>query len=57
MAHTACPVCLASTVNGRSMKKEENVLDEVALVVGTLQTLSNLIFNFDIYDCVFVERK
>ncbi len=47
MAHTACLVCFISTVNGRS-KKGENALEDVALVVGTQQNLSNLYF-LDIY--------
>jgi hypothetical protein len=40
MAHTACLVCLVSTVSGRSKK----ALEEVPLEVGTKQNLSNLFF-------------
>jgi len=35
MAHTACPVCLISTVSGRSKKEAENALKALALVAGT----------------------
>ncbi len=51
MACTTCLVCFISTVNGRSKKKEKekaNALEDVALVVGTQQNLSNL-YSFDIY--------
>ena len=49
MAHTACLVCLISTVIGRCKKEEaENALEDVALVAGTQQNLSNL-YSFDIY--------
>ena len=48
MAHTACLVCFISTVNGRS-KKGENAMEDVALVAGTQENLSNL-YSFDIYD-------
>jgi hypothetical protein len=41
MARTACIVCLISTISGRN-KKAKNALVDVALVVGTLQNLSNL---------------
>jgi hypothetical protein len=47
MACTACLVCFISTVNGRS-KKNENVLEDVALVADTQQNLSNL-YSLDIY--------
>ncbi len=47
MARTACLVCFFSTVNSRS-KKGENALEDVALVVGTQQNLSNL-YSLDIY--------
>ncbi len=47
MACTACLVCFISTVNGRS-KKRENALEDVALVAGTKQNLSNLYY-LDIY--------
>jgi hypothetical protein len=40
MAFTACLVCFISTVNGCS-KKRENALEDVALVAGTQQNLSN----------------
>jgi hypothetical protein len=46
MAHTACLFCFISTVNCRSIKKE-NALKDVALVVGTQQNLSNL-YSLDI---------
>ncbi len=52
MARTACLVCFISTVNGRSKKKEKekaNALEDVALVAGTQQNLSNLYF-LDIYE-------
>jgi hypothetical protein len=50
MSHTTCLVCFISTFNGRSKKKEkkENALDDVALVAGTQQNLSNL-YSLDIY--------
>ena len=47
MAHTACLVCFISTVNGRS-KKGENAMEDVALVAGTQQNLSNL-YSLNIY--------
>jgi hypothetical protein len=47
MACTACLVCFISTVNGCS-KKRENALEDVALVAGTQQNLSNL-YSLDIY--------
>jgi hypothetical protein len=47
MARTACLVCFISTVNGCS-KKRENALEDVALVAGTQQNLSNL-YSLDIY--------
>jgi hypothetical protein len=40
MAHTDCFVCLASNVSGSC----KNPLEEQALVVGTKQNLSNLLF-------------
>jgi hypothetical protein len=43
MACTACFVCFISTVNGCS-KKVENAMEDVALVAGTRQNLSNLLF-------------
>ncbi len=46
MAHTACLVCLFSTVGGRC-KQTENALEDVALVAGTQQNLSN---SLDIYE-------
>ncbi len=46
MVHTACLVCFISTVNGRS-KKRENALEDVALVPGAQQNLSNL-YSIDI---------
>ncbi len=48
MVYTACIVCFISTVNGCS-KKGENVLEDVVLVVGTQQNLSNL-YSLDIYE-------
>jgi hypothetical protein len=42
MAHTACLVCFISTVNGHSKKKKENASEDVALVMGTQQNLSNI---------------
>jgi hypothetical protein len=47
MAHTACLVCFSSNVNGCSEKKE-NALEDVVLVSGTQQNLSNLNY-LDIY--------
>jgi hypothetical protein len=46
MAHTACLVCLVGTVCGC-----KNLFEEQALVVGTKQNLSNLLF-LDIYGLV-----
>ncbi len=46
MASTACLVCLVSTVSGWC----KNPFKEQALVVGTKQNLSNLLF-LDIYGC------
>jgi hypothetical protein len=43
MAHTAFLDCFISTVNGRS-KKAEKASEDVALVAGTQQNLSNLLF-------------
>jgi len=34
MAHTACLVCLISTVSDRCKKEDENAMEDVALVVG-----------------------
>jgi hypothetical protein len=45
MAHTACLVCLISTVIGRS----KNPLEDQVLVAGTKQILSILLF-LDICD-------
>jgi hypothetical protein len=47
MAHATCLVCFIGTVNGRS-KIKENALEDVALVAGTQQNLSNL-YSLDIY--------
>ncbi len=47
MAHTACLVCFISTISGRC-KKAENVFEDVVLVEGTQQNLSNL-HSLDIY--------
>ncbi len=47
MARTACLVCLISTGSGRC-KKVENALEDVALLAGTQQYLSNL-YSLDIY--------
>jgi hypothetical protein len=47
MAHTACLVCLIITVSGHC-KKVENAFEDVTLVAGTLQNLSNL-YSLDIY--------
>jgi hypothetical protein len=49
MACTACLVCFISTVNGYNKKRKENVLEDVALVAGTQQNLSNL-YSLDVYD-------
>jgi len=38
MARTACLVCFISTVNGRNKKKQENALEDVALVASTQQS-------------------
>jgi hypothetical protein len=46
MACTVSLVCFISTVNGCSEKKE-NALEDVALVAGTQQNLSNL-YSLDI---------
>ncbi len=48
MVHTACLVCFISAVNGRS-KKRENALEDVAIVAGTQQNLSNL-YSLDVYE-------
>jgi hypothetical protein len=48
MAHTACLVCSISTLNGCS-KKGENALEDVALVAGSQQNLSNQ-YSLDIYE-------
>jgi hypothetical protein len=40
--HTACLVCFFNTVNGRS-EKRENALEDVALVAGTQQNVSNIL--------------
>ncbi len=53
MSCTACLVCFISTVNGRSQKKE-NALEDVALVGGTQQNLSNL-YSLDIYEWTFMK--
>ncbi len=50
MALTAFLVCLISTVSGR-YKKGENALEDVALIGGTKQNLSNL-YSLDIYGTV-----
>jgi hypothetical protein len=47
MTRTACLVCLISAVSGRC-KKAENALEDVALVAGTQQNLSNL-YSLDMY--------
>jgi hypothetical protein len=47
MVCTVCLVCFISTVNGWSQKRE-NALEDVALVAGTQQNLSNL-YSLDIY--------
>jgi hypothetical protein len=47
MARTACLVSFISTVNGHN-KKGGNGLEDVTLVVGTQQNLSNL-YSLDIY--------
>ncbi len=47
MVSTTCLVCFISTVNGRS-KKQENACEDVALVAGTQQNLSNL-YSLDVY--------
>jgi hypothetical protein len=48
MACTACLVYLISTVSGRCKKELENALEDVTLVAGTQQNLSNL-YSSDIY--------
>jgi hypothetical protein len=52
MACTACLVCFIGIVKGRSKKrkkiKRENALEDVGLVEGTQQNLSNL-HSLDIY--------
>ncbi len=48
MPRTACLVCLISNVSGRC-KKVENALEDVVLVAGTQQNLSNL-YSLNIYD-------
>ncbi len=57
MAHTACLVCLISTVSGR-IKKRNKKANNSALVAGTQQTLSNLFlqiteFNLYIFNSLF----
>jgi hypothetical protein len=47
MACTACLVCLISTASG-CYKKAKMPLEDVALVAGTLQNLSNM-YSLDIY--------
>ena len=50
-AHTACLLCFISTGNGcnkNKIKEAKNALENVALVAGTLQNLSNL-YSLDIY--------
>jgi hypothetical protein len=54
MARTACHVCFFSTVNGRS-KKKENALEDVALLAGTQQNLSNL-YSLDIFVMVHLDQ-
>jgi hypothetical protein len=56
MACTACLVCFISTDNGRNKNKRKeakNALEDVALVAGTLQNLSNL-YSLDIYGCATI---
>jgi hypothetical protein len=52
---TACLVCFISTVNGRSKKRS---LGRLALVAGTLQSLSNLFWRLSISmffsECMYV---
>jgi hypothetical protein len=47
MARTVCLLCLISTVCARC-KESQNALEDVALVAGTQQNLSNP-FSLDIY--------
>jgi len=47
MAHTTCLVCLIRTVSGRCKKEAKDALEDVALLLGTLQNLSNL-YSLDI---------
>jgi hypothetical protein len=54
MAHTTYLVCFISTVSGHG-KKSENALEDVALVAGMQQNLSNL-YSFDIYDSNYVVK-
>jgi hypothetical protein len=50
MARTACLVCFINIVNGHSKKRKDkaNALEDLALVAGTQQNLSNL-YSLDIY--------
>ncbi len=50
MAITTCLVSFISTVYGRN-QKNANALDDVALVAGKQQNLSNL-YSLDIYGAV-----
>jgi hypothetical protein len=47
MACTACLVCFISTISG-CCKKVENAIEDVTLLAGTQQNLSNL-YSLDIY--------
>ncbi len=52
MACTTYLICLFNIVIGCSQKKKKNQksLEDVSLVAGTLQNLSNL-YSLDIYEC------
>ena len=55
MVDTACLVCFISVVNGHS-KKRENALEDVALVAGAQQNLSNL-YSLDIYGSALIAKS
>jgi len=55
MARMFYLVCLISTISGHN-KKAKNALVDVALVVGTLQNLSNL-YSLDIYGLISAQGK
>ncbi len=55
MARTTCLVCLTSTISGRCKKRSQNALEDVALVAGTQQNLSNL-YSLDIYGVILLQK-